>query len=84
MRPSMLQAGCKGQPSDGAKGLAGSAWPFDAQLDQPSGEAPGCPNRRAERKMWTRGVDVTESAWRCEAGTSGSACLPNGYLVQVI
>ena len=84
MRPSMIQAGCKGRPSDDAKDLAGSAWFFGAQLDQPSGEAPARPNWRPERKMRTTKVDVTESARRCEAGASGSAHLPCGYLVLLI
>ena len=84
MRPSMLQAGCKGRPSDDAKDLAGSEWFFGAQLDQPSGEAPARPNWRPERKMRTRMVDVTESAWRCEAEASGSAHLPSGYLALLV
>ena len=84
MRPSMLQAGCKGRPSDDAKDLAGSEWFFGAQLDQPSGEAPARPNWRPERKMRTRMVDVTESARRCEAEASGSAHLPSGYLARLI
>ena len=51
MRPSMLQAGCKGRPSDDAKDLAGSAWFFGAQLDQPSGEAPApCASELASGK----------------------------------
>ena len=59
-------------------------WFFGAQLDQPSGEAPARPNWRPERKMRTRMVDVTESAWRCEAEASGSAHLPSGYLARLI
>ena len=84
MRPSMIQAGCKGRPSDDAKDLAGSEWFFGAQLDQPSGEAPARPNWRPERKMRTRKVDVIESARRCEAEASGSAHLPCGYLARLI
>jgi len=80
----MIQAGCKGRPSDGAKGLAGSAWLLGAWLDQPSGEAPARPNWRAEWKMRTTQVDVTESWRRCEAGMSGSAYLPSGYPARLI
>ena len=64
MRPSMIQAGCKGRPSDDAKDLAGSAWFFGAQLDQPSGENPcaselASGEEDADEIISTRMVDVT-------------------------